>query len=275
MTSTGGHHREGLGDPEDHLRKFRQVWKKTKNNPRELQRIDDLIDLLDTEEALYTHALAALDRGDRATAIPLLRHAAQAGIGDAEEHLADLVAQPPSRPEPEDVDAVTFARYSVPPDAQPRRVRVDSDGALYGEVPLVAETAADHRVRTSAVPSRMGSKPDPVEARTAAEFVEVMRRYRYWAGNPSCRTLSQQCGGVVSAAAFSSTLHGTELPRFTILNAFILACGGSEPEFQRWISAWRHIACNPPQQQAQVLNFPDPHETKTSTEVGIRSLGCP
>ncbi|MBB6171960.1 hypothetical protein HNR23_002020 [Nocardiopsis mwathae] len=84
-------------------------------------------------------------------------------------------------------------------------------------------------------------RPDPLEAATPAEFVEAMRRYRRWAGNPSYRTMATNCGYTCSSAAFHAVLKGEGLPKFTQLNAFVIACGGDESEFQRWATAWRKL----------------------------------
>lgn len=62
-------------------------------NPAEQQRIDDLADLLEAEETLYTQARAAADRGDAAAAIPLLRTCAEAGTGEAAWLLAQLLEE--------------------------------------------------------------------------------------------------------------------------------------------------------------------------------------
>jgi len=62
-------------------------------NPAEQQRIDDMADLLEAEEALYAQARAAADRGDLATAIPLLRQCAEAGTGEAAWLLAQLLEE--------------------------------------------------------------------------------------------------------------------------------------------------------------------------------------
>jgi hypothetical protein len=48
-------------------------------------------DLLDVEESLYDQALAAIDCGDRDTAVPRLRRCAEAGTGES----AWLLTQPP------------------------------------------------------------------------------------------------------------------------------------------------------------------------------------
>ncbi|CAM3665137.1 hypothetical protein GCM10009799_38240 [Nocardiopsis rhodophaea] len=84
-------------------------------------------------------------------------------------------------------------------------------------------------------------RPDPLQANTPSEFVEAMRRYRRWAGNPSYRTMATNCGYTCSAAAFHTALKSDELPKFTQLNAFVIACGGDESEFQRWATAWRKL----------------------------------
>ena len=74
---------------EAYLRACRRLDK----NPAEQQRIDDIADLLDAEETLYTQARAAADRGDTATAIPLLRKCAEVGTGEAAWLLAQLLEE--------------------------------------------------------------------------------------------------------------------------------------------------------------------------------------
>jgi CBS domain-containing protein/tetratricopeptide (TPR) repeat protein len=74
---------------EAYLRACRQL----DENPAEQQRIDDIADLLEAEETLYAQARAAADRGDTATAIPLLRKCAEAGTGEAAWLLAQLLEE--------------------------------------------------------------------------------------------------------------------------------------------------------------------------------------
>ncbi|SJZ41913.1 hypothetical protein SAMN02745673_00384 [Marinactinospora thermotolerans DSM 45154] len=155
--------------------------------------------------------------------------------------------------------------YRVAADAQPRRVRRAADGTLWGEVPVVpvvAEETSRHQERTELriavkvdVPSTdkrnrhrvvadlegYDLRPDPLQASTPAEFVEAMRRYRRWAGQPSFQQMAHDCGHLSSASSFHAMLGGNELPRYTLLNAFVIACGGDEAEFQRWATAWRRI----------------------------------
>ncbi|MEU8251633.1 CBS domain-containing protein [Nonomuraea sp. NPDC048916] len=81
----------------------------------ERQRIADLGDLLDAEDALYDEAVAAIERGDAALAERLLRRCAALGDPSAEELLADLATEfsPESEPaealrRPADTPGITF-----------------------------------------------------------------------------------------------------------------------------------------------------------------------
>ena len=62
---------------------FAAACRRVDKDPRERQRIADIANLIDTEDAIYTQALSALGRGERDTALPLLQQAADAGIGEA------------------------------------------------------------------------------------------------------------------------------------------------------------------------------------------------
>jgi hypothetical protein len=62
---------------------FAAACRRVDKDARERQRIADIANLLDTEDAIYTQALSALGRGEQDTALPLLQQAAEAGIGEA------------------------------------------------------------------------------------------------------------------------------------------------------------------------------------------------
>ena len=83
-------------------------------------------------------------------------------------------------------------------------------------------------------------RPDPLDARTPAEFTMIMRRYLVWAGDWSYQELEYLCGGLVSARSFQQVLEGNRLPRYVLLMAFVTACvGEDEAESRRWLTAWR------------------------------------
>jgi len=81
---------------------------------RERQRIHDIVDLIEAEDALYDQAIAALDRGDHDQALPLLRRTAQAGIGEAAWLLAGLLEERGDRAE-----AITWYQQAAD-DGDPR-----------------------------------------------------------------------------------------------------------------------------------------------------------
>ena len=69
-------------------KEFAAACRRVDKDPRERQRIADIANLIDTEDAIYTQALSALGRGEQDTALPLLQQAAEAGIGEAAWSLA-------------------------------------------------------------------------------------------------------------------------------------------------------------------------------------------
>src|SRR5699024_7433988 len=83
-----------------------------------------------------------------------------------------------------------------------------------------------------------GLEPDPLQAKTVAEFIAAMRAYRQWAGAPSYREMVHRVG-TGSAAGFCEALKSDRLPKFALLNAFIVSLGGDGAVFQRWVTAWR------------------------------------
>ncbi len=84
--------------------------------------------------------------------------------------------------------------------------------------------------------------PDPAAARTAAEFVDVLRSYRIWAGKPSYRTMRDQCGRRFATSTIHCALSGAKLPGWPMVEAIITACGGTDSHLQAFASAWRRLA---------------------------------
>jgi hypothetical protein len=77
-------HRHVTATTRDQAREeFAAACRRIDKDPRERQRIADIANLIDTEDAIYTQALSAIGRGEQNTALPLLQQAAEAGIGEA------------------------------------------------------------------------------------------------------------------------------------------------------------------------------------------------
>lgn len=169
---------------------------------------------------------------------------------------SDLLS--PSGPHPSLRRSAPSTVYRVAPDALPKRVRRGSDGMFYGEVPLIPfpEDEVNRRPRDTrgrgepsrsspptAVPDLDGhdNRPDPMTATTPAEFVAAMRLFRRWAGTPSYRRMQQNCGNRCSATSFHTALSQDKLPKLPLVEAFIIACGGTDEEYRRWATAWRRL----------------------------------
>lgn len=84
-------------------------------------------------------------------------------------------------------------------------------------------------------------RPDPQQARTAAELVAALQEFREWAGEPSFETMADQCGQMVSKSTLYRTLNRRALPRLEAVMAVIIGCGGSEEDTRRFASAWRTV----------------------------------
>jgi hypothetical protein len=96
-------------------------------------------------------------------------------------------------------------------------------------------------------------KPDPLTARTAADFVERMKDYRIWAGEPSYRELARRSGKAFGASSLCEALNSTRLPAEKLVRAFIWACSHSEHDIQVWVTAWRHLRLRHKRVQGEVL----------------------
>jgi hypothetical protein len=84
-------------------------------------------------------------------------------------------------------------------------------------------------------------KPDPAAARTAAEYISVLWRYRAWHGDPSWRKMAARARHLVVHSTIYDAMHGHELPSLDVVRAVILGCGGGEDDLAAFIAAWRRI----------------------------------
>lgn len=82
--------RRAAVNEEEAVRDFTAACEQVDSDPRERQRIQDIADLTEAGDLIYGQALAALRRGDRDAALPLLRWSDGAGIGESGWLLAVL-----------------------------------------------------------------------------------------------------------------------------------------------------------------------------------------
>ena len=142
---------------------FAEACRRVDTDPREKQRIRDIIDLVDAEDALYDQAVAALGRGDHDTAVALLRRAAEKRIGDAAWLLAVALDE-----RGETAEAITWYR------------RAARDGDSRAEAALAEADAPPDRVARQLlrVVSESGGSTERMEewmldwlARTADQLI--------------------------------------------------------------------------------------------------------
>lgn len=127
--------------------------------------------------------------------------------------------------------------------------RVTREQALLQEQELLRRYTKAKResAAKTAIPDAPGHdcKPDPLDADSPEEFVDTMRRYRAWAGNPSLRAMARRCNQRFSHSTFANFLKASTLPEFDMVDAFVTALGGTEEDKSRWISAWRSFTIVP------------------------------
>lgn len=132
---------------------------------------------------------------------------------------------------------------------QLQRARALRDEAQSMMADIEAQRKADRR-RSTSVPRRLrvsdanglDLRPDPSEATTEAEYVEALRQFRTWAGNPSFRDLEKRCNGRPVASTICKVLQSGQLPRrFEVIDAIVSACGGTDEDRARFATAWRQM----------------------------------
>lgn len=185
-------------------------------------------------ESQHIHRASAESQHGRADTIPLAEavayarsalvdlHARLASIG-IDQHLDTAFTEVLAGLDPEQGD------YGDPGgDSRHRRFRRESPAGKV--LPLAIDDLPDQKLR-----------PDPGKARTAAEFLCCLRDYRVWAGNPSYRVMSRQCGHRFAASTICTALRSRTVPSLEMVLAIISACGGSEQHQREFASAWRRL----------------------------------
>jgi hypothetical protein len=94
-------------------------------------------------------------------------------------------------------------------------------------------------------------KPDPLAATTPAEFIRALWQYKAWSGDPSWRKMAEQAGQAVVHSTMYAAMNGDALPKFDVVKAIIIGCGGGEDDLRAFASAWRRIASGRPRNPAE------------------------
>lgn len=139
--------------------------------------------------------------------------------------------------------AVTLATLDVENErrqAQSRRLSAQ---------PPLSPSDSGSRTSTTVTPDAHGHdhKPDPLSARSEAEFIALMRRFREWAGNPSYRSMADSVPNGPSYSTFATLTQRRTIPKkLRAVESFIRGAGGTEEDLQNWATAWRrfHTASN-------------------------------
>jgi outer membrane protein OmpA-like peptidoglycan-associated protein/DNA-binding XRE family transcriptional regulator len=98
------------------------------------------------------------------------------------------------------------------------------------------------------VPSERPARPPvpvPGEVTTAAQFVDMLKLLRVWAGNPSLAALSKHGSGHLPTSTVSDMLNSQRLPRLDLTQAFVRACGLDEDQADAWEVTWADIRSRP------------------------------
>lgn len=89
--------------------------------------------------------------------------------------------------------------------------------------------------------SGFDQKPDPLTANTSAEFVQALLKYKFWSGNPSWRTMARNANHIVVHSTMYAAMNSDALPKFEVMKAIIIGCGGGEEDLKAFATAWRRI----------------------------------
>jgi hypothetical protein len=83
--------------------------------------------------------------------------------------------------------------------------------------------------------------PDPASARTAADFVAVLRKYRAWSGDVPWRTIAARAKQKRVHSTIYNAMRRDDLPTLEVVKAIIIGCGGGEDDLCAFTSAWQRI----------------------------------
>jgi hypothetical protein len=85
------------------------------------------------------------------------------------------------------------------------------------------------------------TKPNPLTATTAAEFMAALRQYRKWAGSPAYRRMAKRAGQVCVHSTMHAALIRDDLPRQEVMRAIVIGCEATPEDVRAFVTAWRRI----------------------------------
>ncbi|NEA21750.1 hypothetical protein [Actinomadura bangladeshensis] len=130
-----------------------------------------------------------------------------------------------------------------------RRITADLAAAAVSRKkvrPRSSSSGSGHK-RAVIIPDVQGyeCKPDPLLAATEVEFIQSLRRYREWAGNPSYRDMAERVTDGPSYGTLANVLRHEYMPRkLKTLEAFVRGLGGGDEDVRAWATAWRRLVAS-------------------------------
>jgi len=122
------------------------------------------------------------------------------------------------------------------------------DQQITGQLATADRNPGRHRSPTGPVVSQRSGdapgfelKPNPATATTPAEFIDALRQYKAWRGSPSWRKMAEQAGQAVVHSTMYQAMKSDALPKWEVVKAIIMGCGGGEDDIRSFLSAWRRI----------------------------------
>jgi hypothetical protein len=82
---------------------------------------------------------------------------------------------------------------------------------------------------------------DPSGAGTAAEFLETLRQFKAWAGNPNYTEIAVRAGSTMGSSAMADVFGGRDLPPLDAVRVIIMGCGGDVEDLAAFTAAWQRI----------------------------------
>jgi len=101
---------------------------------------------------------------------------------------------------------------------------------------------AAQSVREAIDDSWCEGKPDPSAARTAADYVTVLRQYRAWSGDLPWREIAARAKQNRVHSTIYNAMRRDVLPTLEVVKAIVIGCGGGEDDLLAFTAAWQRIS---------------------------------